>query len=107
MSVEFNLKSGRLHAYIIGEIDHHTAKGICRAVDFRVLADRPDVLFLDFSRVTFMDSSGLAIVVGRKKICDKQETKMFITNISGHPKKILKMAGAERIIEFLEDENEE
>ena len=107
MSVEFNLKSGRLRAYISGEIDHHTAKGICKAVDFRILVDKPSILLLDFSKVTFMDSSGLAVAVGRKKLCDKQGTKMYIINISGHPKKILKMAGADRIIEFLEDENEE
>ena len=107
MNVEFKLKGGRMRAYLSGEIDHHNAKKMCKLLDFRICADKPRVLLLDFSRVTFMDSSGLAVAVGRKKLCDKYGIKTYIVNINGHPKKILRMAGADRIIEFLEDDNEE
>lgn len=107
MNVEFNLKGGKMRAYLIGEIDHHSAKKMCKALDFRICADKPKILLLDFSRVTFMDSSGLAVAVGRKKLCDKYGIKAYITNISGNPEKILRMAGTDRLIEFLEDDNEE
>ena len=53
-----------------------------------------------------MDSSGLAVAVGRKRICDKIGSKIYIVNISGYPEKILRMAGADKLIEFREDENE-
>ncbi len=107
MNIEFRVSGATMRALIKGEIDHHSAKKICRLIDFRVDADKPQILLLDFSAVTFMDSSGLAVVVGRKRLCDRNNIKCYITNISGHPEKILKMAGADKLIEFLEEENED
>lgn len=103
MNVEFKIAGSRLSANIIGEIDHHTARTICEKIDFAINADKPETVLLDFSKVTFMDSSGLAVVAGRKRLCDRLGIKVYVTNISGHPKKILKMAGADKFIEFLED----
>lgn len=106
MNVEFKLKGGCLRVLLKGEIDHHTAKGICEKADVRIIKEKPATVLLDFSSVTFMDSSGLAVVVGRKKLCDKLGCKAYIVNISGHPEKILRMAGADRLIKFAEDDYE-
>ena len=103
MKLEFKSCGERLTALMVGEIDHHTAKGICEKIDFRLSVDKPKKLVFDFSGVSFMDSSGLAVVLGRKKVCDKIGAKLYITNIGAAPKKILKMAGADKFLEFLED----
>lgn len=105
--MEFKKENDILRVFLCGEIDHHTAKGICEGIDIRIHTENPSVLLLDFGHVSFMDSSGLAVVAGRKKLCDKLNIKAYIVNISGYPEKILKMSGAERIIEFLEEEYED
>ena len=106
MSAEFITEREKLRVLIKGEIDHHTAKGLCEQIDLQVALTKPSVVMLDFSTVTFMDSSGLAVAVGRKRVCDRYGAKMYIVNISGYPEKILRMAGADKLIEFWEENNE-
>ena len=106
MGTEFKSERDTLRVLLCGEIDHHTARGLCESIDLKIAALKPHVLLLDFSRVSFMDSSGLAVTVGRKRICDKMNCKIYIVNISGYPEKILRMAGADRLIEFREEKNE-
>ena len=48
-----------------GEIDHHAAQSIRREIDAQVDDRLPELLTLDFSGVTFMDSSGVGLILGR------------------------------------------
>lgn len=59
--------SGILAAYLSGEIDHHSAQGLRREIDAQVDARMPELLTLDFSGVTFMDSSGVGLILGRDR----------------------------------------
>ena len=106
MTVQFKNEKNGLRVYLSGEIDHHTAKDICNQIDTKLVILKPQTVFLDFSGVTFMDSSGLAVVAGRKRLCESIKSKIFITNISGYPKKILKMSGADKLVDFWEEQNE-
>ena len=54
-----------LTVFIEGDIDHHTARQIRSRIDTKVYIQRPDELILDLSRVCFMDSSGLGLILGR------------------------------------------
>lgn len=107
MNVEFKQSGNKMRVLLKGEIDHHTARKLCETIDFKISVEKPHLVLLDFSNVTFMDSSGLAVVAGRKKLCDRFNIEIYVTNISGHPKKILKMAGADKLIKFLEEQNED
>lgn len=106
MKTEYKNKQNGLHIYLQGEIDHHTAKPLCEQIDTKLAIFKPHTVFLDFAGVTFMDSSGLAVVAGRKRICDLIKSKIYITNISGYPEKILRLSGADKLVEFWEDNNE-
>ncbi len=106
MNTEFKSEGDTLRVLLCGEIDHHSAKDLCRSVDMKIAAAKPKQVLLDFGRVSFMDSSGLAVVVGRKQTCARQGCGIGIVNISGYPEKILKMAGADKLIEFMEEDNE-
>ncbi len=65
-----NLKSEGeiLIAEIIGEIDHHTARVLREEIDTKIIRTTPTVLVLDFEKVTFMDSSGIGLIMGRYKL---------------------------------------
>ncbi len=106
MSAQFKIENSTLRVLLCGEIDHHTARSLCESIDLKTTSVKPQTVLLDFSRVSFMDSSGLAVVAGRKRFCDKLGIKIYIVNISGYPEKILRMSGADRLIEFKEDKNE-
>ena len=103
METEFKNEKSGLRIYLCGEIDHHTAKSLCEQIDTKLAIFKPKKVYLDFSGVTFMDSSGLAVIAGRKRMCESIKSKIYITNISGYPEKILRMSGADKLVEFLED----
>ena len=68
-----------------------------------------DKLVLDFSGVTFMDSSGLGLVMGRHRLTQAAGIDFEIQNIPPRPMQMFKMAGIERIIKIntgKEEENE-
>ena len=57
-----------LTALLSGEIDHHWAAILREKIDERAAAAAPAILILDFSAVTFMDSSGIGLILGRHKL---------------------------------------
>ena len=53
---------------ITEEIDHHTASRIRSRADFEIEKNMPKKAIFDFKKVTFMDSSGIGMVIGRYKL---------------------------------------
>lgn len=86
-----------LTVYLEGEIDHHTAKGMREEIDSAVEFNMPSLLILDFDRVTFMDSSGIGLVMGRYKNLQKSGAKLNLTNLSPNIYKIMKLSGIEKL----------
>ncbi len=86
-----------LTVYLKGEIDHHSARGMREEIDKAVEFNMPSLLILDFSEVTFMDSSGIGLVMGRFKILQKNGAKLNLSNLSGNIYKIMKLAGIDRL----------
>ena len=65
MGVELISRGKVLCAKLSGDIDHHGAKELRRDIDIAIEENCPSELILDFSAVTFMDSSGIGLVMGR------------------------------------------
>ena len=86
-----------LTVYLEGEIDHHSAKGMREEIDAAVEFNMPSLLILDFDRVTFMDSSGIGLVMGRYKNLQKSGAKLNLMGLSGNNYKIMKLAGIDRL----------
>ena len=84
---------GVLTVYISGEIDHHTSKELRNKIDASLGELSPDKLTIDLSGVTFMDSSGLGVVLGRYKLLKERGGSMRIRGASRPVGRILKMAG--------------
>ena len=56
------LEDGRLTVALTGEIDHHCAKAYIQSIAAKIEAYTPSTCVLDFQDVTFVDSSGIAVV---------------------------------------------
>lgn len=97
MPVEIKTLDGVMTAYIDGEIDHHTARDIRLEIDAQAERLRPEVLVLDFGRVSFMDSSGVGLVMGRFRLMSELGGEVRIANAGRSASKMLKLAGLERL----------
>lgn len=104
MEYENNLRclcAGRtLTVFLEGDIDHHNARQIRSRIDTKVYIQRPDELILDLSRVSFMDSSGLGLILGRYTKAVELGILFKVQNPTPQIKRILDLAGTERLIKI-------
>ena len=84
--------------YIRGEIDHHSAVTIRNGIDALLFENRPQKLRLDLSGVSFMDSSGLGLIMGRLSVMKELEGHLLLLNPSRETQNILSLAGMERLV---------
>lgn len=97
MSVQIDFLDEVLTCYLEGEIDHHTAQPIRISIDEKIENCRPSTVVLDFSKVTFMDSSGIGLVMGRYKLLSKSDGNLQVTGLSNNSYKVMRLAGLDRI----------
>lgn len=101
MPVTFKNRNGTLTAFIKGEIDHHTVPEIRDAIDDAFVSVENIKLFvLDFYDVTFMDSSGVGLVMGRYRLVSGKGKKLKVNNLSKRDYVIMKMSGIEKLAEI-------
>ena len=97
MSVQINVAGEVVTASLVGEIDHHTAKEMREVIDSAVELNMPTLLVLDFKDVSFMDSSGIGLVMGRYRNLIKTGAELSIMGAPPQINKMLKLAGIERL----------
>ena len=91
--------SGRsMKALISGEVDHHGAGEIMAALDREIDAVLPSRLELDLSGVTFMDSSGIAVLLRAHRRMGQLDGRLSVTGVPPQPRRVLDAAGIGRII---------
>ena len=91
-------KDASLVCSILGDIDHHSARAIRLKIDEEIALMRPDKLILDVSNVTFMDSSGLGLILGRYNKAAEVGAMCILVNPNENVTKILDIAGIGRLI---------
>ena len=93
--VETAFKNNVLTAYLSGEIDHDSAAKIRVRVDAAAQSLSPRVLCLDFRGVSFMDSSGVGLVMGRYRQMKLLGGSLRVKNYSDSIYRIFAMSGLE------------
>ena len=89
----------RLTIALTGEIDHHRAAEVMQTIGQKIAEYLPKVCVLDFRDVTFMDSSGIAVVIRAHRRMHELDGTVLLRNIPPQPWKVLHAAGVERIAE--------
>lgn len=98
MKIEFANEPKVLIMKIDGEIDHRYATRIRREAD-RKIVTYPDKPFLiDLTNVSFMDSSGIGVIIGRYKLVSSFGQRVIIVSSNPTVEKILDMSGIKKII---------
>ena len=97
-AVTCNLNNGILEVAVSGEIDHHNARSIRAKIDDKLSLCRPKTVRLDLSDVSFMDSSGLGLILGRFTLTHELGGELKVVNPSQGVSRILDLAGTARLI---------
>ena len=100
--MEINLEKiqNTLVVKLAGEIDHHSAADIRTAVDKELEFSPIKNIVFDFADVTFMDSSGIGMVIGRYKQVKARGGKTLIIRANPNVDKLLEMSGIKKIFEI-------
>lgn len=97
MQIFYDASADTLTAALSGEIDHHCAGSLRAEIDAALYARTPKILVLDFSGVSFMDSSGIGLIMGRYKILHPLGGELILQDPAPHISRILRLAGMERL----------
>ena len=96
------LEEGRLTVALTGEIDHHRAKKYIQAIAAKIEAYTPEICVLDFRDVTFVDSSGIAVVINALRSMTQIEGRLLLTGISPQPLRVFRASGIDKLVEIKE-----
>lgn len=95
-------EEGRLTVALTGEIDHHCAKAYIQAIAAKIEAYTPEVCVLDFRDVSFVDSSGIAVVINALRSMTQIEGKLLLTGISPQPMRVFRASGIDKLVQIKE-----
>ena len=98
MEIKYLNTSKTLIIKITEEIDEFEVKEIRRKADYEIERYSPRKVIFDFDRVTFMDSSGIGMIIGRYKQVTMFGGKMELTNLTESVRKIFELSGILRLI---------
>ena len=97
------LQDGTLTIVLTGEIDHHCAKEYIQSITAKIEAYTPQICVLDFQEVTFMDSSGIAVVINALRNITKIEGKLELTGLNQQPMKVFQTSGVDKLVNIKEE----
>jgi len=96
------LQNRELTIALTGEIDHHCAKEYINSISAKIEAYAPIKCILDFQDVTFMDSSGIAVVINAMRNMSKISGRLVVSGLGSQPSKVLRASGIHKLVEIKE-----
>lgn len=107
MKIGKHYDNGKLTVYLYGELDHHTARGTTKAVADLMADYLPKNTVLDFSGLTFMDSSGIALILKLHRIAVAQLSRVWVENPNRQVLRVLETSGIDRIVPIAQETGKE
>ena len=102
--MKYEVQENCLTIFLPGELDHHNAEEIRKRSDYLIDQNHIRYVIFDFTDTTFMDSSGIAVIMGRYKRIYMLGGEVCAVHTSERMKKILTMSGVTRIMQIYEED---
>lgn len=96
------LENGKLTIALNGEIDHHCAKTYIQLIAAKIEVYVPKTCVLDFREVSFVDSSGIAVVINALRNMTQIEGNLILTGIAAQPMRVFQASGIDKLVEIKE-----
>ena len=100
MKVDSCYEEGKLSLCFSGELDHHAAKNAVREIERAIDRHLPCACEIDLSTLTFMDSSGIAVLLKTRRRMSEIGGTLLVLGVHGQPGKVFAAAGLERMIDL-------
>ena len=101
--LDYIRSSDGIEVKLTGEIDHHSAEHIRKEIEHLIADQSLRSLTLNFDSVTFMDSSGIGMIIGRYKTMKERGGEVFAVSLHPPVDRIFRLAGLHRIIRSAQD----
>ena len=99
MQIKSRMANKTLYILLSGELDEYTAQTVRKNLDLLLDTQKGYVqIVIDLSELTFMDSTGVGVLIGRYKKMKERNKPIFITNPSRNAERIFKMSGLYEIM---------
>lgn len=98
MEVSVTCEARHTRICLTGELDHHSAKGLLRRLDQEIERTLPTQLTLDLSGVTFMDSSGIALLIRARQRMQELGGTVEVCGAAAQARRVLDAAGLQRYL---------
>ena len=96
------LQNGCLTVALTGEIDHQCAKRYIDSIAAKIEVYTPSECILDFEQVTFMDSSGIAVVINALRFMNRLNGVLAVTGLGPQPMRVFRASGMDKLVEVKE-----
>ena len=97
------LQDSQLTIALTGEIDHHCAKLYMQGILAKIEAYTPSVCILDFRDVSFIDSSGIAVVINALRAIKQIDGRLELTGLKPQPLRVFQTSGIDKLVMIREE----
>lgn len=108
MGLNITIEQKNKHILVVrlsGELDHHTADRVREQVSNAIVKHDIRKLIFNLENLTFMDSSGLGVILGRYKQIKQVAGEMIVCAVSPSIERLFDMSGLFKIIRLEPNEN--
>ena len=98
MKVYSAYQDGRLTIFLQGELDHHEIKNSVAVIESLIEQYMPRSCILDLRSLSFMDSSGIALILRLSRQLAQLGGKAWVENASGQPLRVIDASGIDRLV---------
>ncbi|NLL39144.1 MAG: anti-sigma factor antagonist [Clostridiales bacterium] len=102
LNISGDYREGKLTIVLSGELDHHAARRAMREIETQIDTYLPRECVLDFIKLQFMDSSGIALILKTYKRMKEVEGNLSVKNVPPQPMRVLDASGILRLIKIRE-----
>ncbi|GAA0364082.1 anti-sigma F factor antagonist [Bacillus horti] len=106
LQIDLSKHSDVLIVRLVGELDHHTADSVREQVEQKIEYEGVRHILLNLEDLSFMDSSGLGVILGRYKHITQLGGKMIICAISPSIYRLFEMSGLFKILKIVDSEEQ-
>ena len=90
--------AGRLTLCLAGELDHHEARNAMRLIEDLLDEYMPRDCVLNMAELSFMDSSGIAVIIKVSRRMKNLGGRTWIENPARQPQRVIDASGIDRLV---------
>ena len=98
MQIHFDSQNNTLIVQLDGDLDHHSATLIREEIDQSIIYYNASKLIFDLKNLSFIDSSGIGIIMGRYKLMQERSGQVSLAGINMRTNKLINVSGLRKII---------